>query len=66
MGRRSHSQTLALWANGETVGRWTLTARGDMALQYDADWLASPLGRPISLSLPFNLNKELFSGPHKT
>lgn len=25
MGRRSHSQTLTLWANGELVGRWTLT-----------------------------------------
>jgi len=30
MGRRSHSRTLTLWANGELVGRWTLTARGDM------------------------------------
>ena len=62
MGRRSHGQTLTLWANGETVGRWTLTARGDMALQYDAGWLTSPLGRPISLSLPFNLNNELLKG----
>jgi serine/threonine-protein kinase HipA len=58
MGRRSHSQTLALWANGEYVGRWTVTARGDMELQYDAAWVASPRGRPISLSLPFNLNNE--------
>jgi serine/threonine-protein kinase HipA len=62
MGRRSHRQTLTLWANGEHVGRWTITARGDMELQYDADWLASPLGRPISLSLPFNLNNELLKG----
>ena len=62
MGRRSHGQTLTLWANGETVGRWTLTARGDMTLHYDAGWLASPLGRPISLSLPFNLNNELLKG----
>ena len=58
MGRRSHSQTLTLWANGEYVGRWTITARGDTELQYDAGWLASPRGRPLSLSLPFNLNNE--------
>ncbi|HSW14376.1 MAG TPA: type II toxin-antitoxin system HipA family toxin [Solimonas sp.] len=62
MGRRSHSQTLSLWANGEYVGRWTITARGDMELQYDASWLASPRGRPISLSLPFNLNNEPLKG----
>jgi len=62
MGRRSHSQTLALWANGENVGRWTHTARGDMELQYDEGWLASPRGRPLSLSLPFNLNNEPLKG----
>lgn len=62
MGRRSHSQTLTLWANGEHVGRWTLTARGDMELEYASTWLASPRGRPISLSLPFNLNNEVLRG----
>ena len=62
MGRRSHSQTLALWANGEHVGRWTLTARGSMELQYSTEWLNSPRARPISLSLPFNLNNELLKG----
>ncbi len=62
MGRRSHSQTLGLWANGERVGRWTLTARGGMELQYDPAWLASPSGRPLSLSLPFNFNNEPLKG----
>ncbi len=62
MARRSHSQTLTLWANGEYVGRWTVTVRGDMELQYDAGWLASAHGRPISLSLPFNLNNEPLKG----
>jgi serine/threonine-protein kinase HipA len=61
VGRRSHSQSLALWANGEHVGRWTITARGDMELQYDAGWVSSPRGRPISLSLPFTLDNQ----PHK-
>lgn len=64
MGRRSHSRTLTLWANGELVGRWTLTARGDMELHYDASWMASPRGRPISLSLPFSLHNEPLTGPH--
>jgi serine/threonine-protein kinase HipA len=62
MGRRSHSQTLSLFANGEYVGRWTITARGGMELQYDAGWLASSNGRPISLSLPFNRDNELLMG----
>lgn len=63
MGRRSHSQTLGLWANGEHVGRWTLTARGGMELQYDPAWQASAAGRPLSLSLPFNFNNEPLKGP---
>lgn len=64
MARRSQSQTLTLWANGEYVGRWTITARGDMELQYDDRWLASARGRPISLSLPFNLDNEVLKGAH--
>lgn len=62
MGRRSHSQTLALWTNGEYVGRWTIPVRGEMELQYDPGWIASPRGRPISLSLPFNLDNEPLKG----
>ncbi len=62
MGRRSHSQTLNLWANGEYVGRWTVNAAGNSELQYDAGWCASPRGRPISLSLPFNLHNEPLKG----
>lgn len=62
MGRRSHSQTLTLWANGEHVGRWTLTARGDMELAYAPTWVSSPRGRPISLSLPFNLHNGVLRG----
>lgn len=55
MGRRSRSRSLSIWTNGVRVGRWTIPARGEMELQYDADWLAADLGRPLSLSLPFNL-----------
>jgi serine/threonine-protein kinase HipA len=65
MARRSktQTQTLALWANGTYVGRWTITARGDMELQYDPAWRASAVGRPLSLSLPFGLGDELLKGP---
>ena len=62
MGRKSHSQSLVLWANGERVGTWTTMARGDMELQYELSWQASALGRPLSLSLPFNLNNEPLRG----
>jgi serine/threonine-protein kinase HipA len=62
MGRRSHSQTLHLWANGDYVGRWTVKANGDSELVYDDAWRASKLGRPISLSLPFNLHNEPLKG----
>lgn len=63
MGRRSQNQTLGLWANGQLVGHWTLTPQGDSVLQYDAGWVSSAVGRPISLSLPFNLHNEPIVGP---
>lgn len=62
MGRRSHSQTLHLWANGDYVGRWTVKASGDAELVYDDAWRGSTLGRPISLSLPFNIHNEPLKG----
>lgn len=63
MARRRKTQTLALWANGSLVGRWTVGARGDMALQYAPAWRASAVGRPLSLSLPFGLGDEPLKGP---
>lgn len=62
MGRRSHSQTLHLWANGDYVGRWTVNANGNAELQYDIAWRQSKRGRPISLSLPFNIRNEPLKG----
>jgi serine/threonine-protein kinase HipA len=62
VGRKSHSETLVLWANGVRVGRWTILPRGATQLAYDQAWLTSPLGRPLSLSLPFNLNNEPLQG----
>ena len=63
MARGFKTQTLALCANGTYVGRWTVSARGDMELQYDPAWRASAVGRPLSLSLPFGLGDEPLKGP---
>jgi serine/threonine-protein kinase HipA len=62
MGRRSHSRSLSIWTNGARVGAWTLPARGEMQLQYDSAWVASALGRPLSLSLPFTLENLPLKG----
>lgn len=35
MGRRSHNQTLHLWANEDYVQRWTINANGNPELAYD-------------------------------
>jgi len=62
MGRKSHSRSLSIWTNGMRVGRWTLPARGDMQLQYDDDWIKADVGRPLSISLPFTLDKLPLKG----
>lgn len=53
MGRRSHTQTLDLWMNGQFVGTWSTAPNSVEALQYAPEWVESPAGRPLSLSLPF-------------
>ena len=53
MGRLSHSRTLSIWTNGQRVGTWTFTRRGEHCLQYDSQWMNSTAGRPLSLSMPF-------------
>lgn len=63
MARRTKTQTLALWANGTHVGRWTVNANGDMELEYDPSWRKAPQGRPLSLSLPFGFGDEPLKGP---
>lgn len=55
MARRSSSQPLAVWTNGELVGHWTPTTRRPMELRYEDSWLTSPSARPLSLSLPLPL-----------
>lgn len=60
MGRRAQARRLALWMNGERVGTWVARSAGD-ELHYDAQWIGSPRGRPLSLSLPFLPGQR----PHK-
>jgi serine/threonine-protein kinase HipA len=52
MRRIRKSGALGLWMNGQRVGAWVVSAQGEHQLHYDESWLASPLGRPLSLSLP--------------
>lgn len=51
-GRRAKTRELTLWMNGSFVGTWHITPNGDF-LQYAPEWIASKVGRPLSLSLPF-------------
>ena len=62
MGRKSHSRTLSIWANGERVGTWTLPPIGETELRYDPAWKASATGRPLSLSLPFGVGERPLRG----
>ncbi|NVH76461.1 type II toxin-antitoxin system HipA family toxin [Paraburkholderia sp. JPY432] len=63
MTRQTASKALSVWANGERVGVWRLRARGPMEFAYDAAWIASPAGRPLSLSLPFTPGNMTHKGP---
>ena len=53
---------LALWMNGERVGRWWSTRSGEARLEYDRTWRESRIGRPISLSLPFAADDTVLRG----
>jgi serine/threonine-protein kinase HipA len=54
------NKPLGLWMNGFFIGTWSIESGGDV-LQYDNKWVASPLRRPLSLSLPFTPGNR----PHK-
>jgi len=55
-GRPSRSRALGIWANGLRVGRWVIPTAGPMELTYDEAWVTSQQARPLSLSLPMNLD----------
>jgi len=62
MGRPSHSRALGVWANGLRVGRWVVPASGPMEFAYDPTWVSSEEARPLSLSLPINLDNLPLTG----
>ncbi|HEY3668859.1 MAG TPA: type II toxin-antitoxin system HipA family toxin [Polyangiaceae bacterium] len=62
MGRASRRRALDVWANGIRVGRWAIPSTGSMAFTYDASWVASKEGRPLSLSLPITLDRLTVTG----
>ncbi|HTB75678.1 MAG TPA: type II toxin-antitoxin system HipA family toxin [Polyangiaceae bacterium] len=62
MARPSASRALGVWANGRRVGQWLLPTSGPTEFSYDAGWVESQEGRPISLSLPINLDGQPLKG----
>lgn len=61
MATRAHTNRLNLWMNGLPVGYWE-HVQGVETLAYWDEWIADPQGRPLSLSLPFTPNNQLYRG----
>ena len=59
----AHVLALDIWMNGVAVGRWERPPNAPDRLTYDADWMASPAGRP--LSLPFSLGAGQSNDSHR-
>ncbi len=62
MARKSRIRELAVWVNGHRAGEWTIPTRGAEAFQYDAGWMKSAEGRPLSLSIPFSPDNAPIKG----
>ena len=50
--------SLVVWMNGERVGTWRRLSDNDEEFSYDRQWIDSPNARPISLSLPFSMERS--------
>jgi serine/threonine-protein kinase HipA len=62
MGRKSRARALSVWVNGRLAGEWRIPTRGETEFQYDSAWVESEEGRPLSLSLPFGLDRGPIKG----
>ena len=62
MARQSRTRALAAWINGQRAGEWRIPFRGEEEFQYDAPWMESNDGRPLSLSLPLSLDNAPIKG----
>ncbi|HKY37624.1 MAG TPA: type II toxin-antitoxin system HipA family toxin [Polyangiaceae bacterium] len=63
MARQSRSRELGVWTNGMLVGHWQVPSRGAMAFTYEASWVEAKEARPLSLSIPINLDRLTVTGP---
>ena len=62
MGRRTRARALSVWVNGRLAGEWRIPTRGETTFQYDPAWVESEEGRPLSLALPFSLDRGAIKG----
>lgn len=60
MGRKRQGAELFVFMNGEKVGLLSKGSNGKLEFRYEADWLNSESGRPLSLSMP--LAEQTYSG----
>ena len=60
MGRKRQGAELFVFMNDEKVGLLSKGSSGKLEFRYDADWLNSKAGRPLSLSMP--LAEQTYSG----
>ena len=51
-----------MWVNGRLAGEWRIPTRGETTFQYDPAWVESEEGRPLSLALPFSLDRGAIKG----
>ncbi len=60
MGRKRQRSELFVYMNGERVGLLTRASSGKLEFRYDASWLNSKSGRPLSLSMTLAI--QVYSG----
>lgn len=60
MGRKHQGAELFVFMNGEKVGLLSRAPSGKLEFRYEAGWLISKAGRPLSLSMP--MAAQTYSG----
>ncbi len=60
MGRKRQRAELYVFMNGKKVGLLSRMSSGRLEFSYDAAWLESSVGRPLSLSMP--LARQKYTG----
>jgi serine/threonine-protein kinase HipA len=62
VARRIGNRTLGVWANGQLMGNWHIPRQGPEEFTYSEQWRNSPDVRPISLSLPIDMDGTPLKG----